>query len=117
MGIDRGQHIPLAAVTPAGPVIFWKAKRLRHIRRVYARRRRQLQAAGKQRAVQKLERHEGRIVAHSNHCLSKDVVALGKRCGAGIRLEDVSGIRSRSRQRQATKADAGQNRDYWPFLQ
>ena len=117
MGIDRGQNIPLAAATPAGPVLFWKAKRIRHMRRLYARRRTKLQAAGKQRAVKKLERHEGRIISHINHCLSKDVVALAQRCGAGIRLEDLAGIRSRTRQRQTTKTDAGQNLDYWPFFQ
>jgi hypothetical protein len=27
IGIDRGQNVPLAAATPDGPVIFWKANR------------------------------------------------------------------------------------------
>jgi putative transposase len=117
IGIDRGQHVPMAAATPEGPVIFYKAQRIRHIRRVYATRRKKLQAAGKHRAVKKLERRERRMITHINHCLSKDVVALARRLGAGIRLEDLSGIRQRSRQRQTTKTDAGQNRDYWPFYQ
>jgi IS605 OrfB family transposase len=117
IGLDRGQNVPLAAATPDGPVIFWKAKRIRHIRRIYAARRKKLQAAGKHRAVKKLDRRERRMVTHINHCLSKDVVALAQRCGAGIRLEDLSGIRQRTRQRQDTKSDAGQNRDYWPFFQ
>jgi putative transposase len=64
-----------------------------------------------------MRRRERRIVTHINHCLSKDVVALAQRCNAGIRLEDLSGIRQRTPQRQTTKADAGQNRDYWPFFQ
>jgi IS605 OrfB family transposase len=117
IGIDRGQNVPMAAATPDGPVIFYKAKRIRHIRRVYAARRKKLQAAGKHRAVKKLERRERRMITHINHCLSKDVVALAKRLGAGIRLEDLAGIRQRSRQRQTTKTDAGQNRDYWPTFQ
>jgi IS605 OrfB family transposase len=117
IGIDRGQNVPLAAATPAGPVIFWKAARIRHVRRMYAARRKKLQAAGKHRAVKTLEQRERRIVTHINHCLSKDVVALAQRCHAGIRLEDLSGIRQHSRQRQTTKMDAGQNRDYWPFFQ
>ncbi len=83
----------------------------------HAARRTQLQAAGKHRAVKKLDRHEGRMVTPINHAISKDVVALAQRCGAGIRLEDLSGIRQRAKQRHATKADAGQNRDYWPFFQ
>src|SRR5207244_6977980 len=79
IGLDRGQNVPLSAATPDGPVIFWKAKRIRHIRRVYARRRKKLQAAGKQRAVKQLERRERRMIAHINHCLSKEVVALAQR--------------------------------------
>src|SRR5207244_8437554 len=71
----------------------------------------------KHRAVKKLERREQRIITFINHCLSKNMVALAQRCKAGIRLEELSGIRQRSRQRQATKTDAGQNRDYWPFFQ
>ena len=117
IGIDRGQNIPLATATPDGPVIFWKAKRIRHVRRVYATRRKQLQAMGKQRAIKKLEHREQRIVTHINHYLSKAVVALAQRCHADLRLEDLSGMRQRSRQRQSTKADAGQNRDYWPCFQ
>jgi len=117
IGIDRGQNVPMSAATPDGPVIFWKAGRIRHIRRIYAARRKRLQAARKYRAVKKLERHERRMVTHINHCLSKDVVALAKRCHASIRLEDLSDMRQRSRQRKTTKADAGQNRDYWPFFQ
>jgi putative transposase len=117
IGIDRGQNVPLAAATPDGPVIFWKANRLRRVRRVYAARRQKLQAAGKHRAVKKLEQRERRMVTHINHCLSKDVVALAQGCRAGIRLEDLSGIRAHARQRRSTKTDAGQNRDYWPFFQ
>jgi len=117
IGLDRGQNVPVSAATPGGPVIFWKAKRIRHIRRVYARRRMQLQAAGKHRAVKKLERRERRMITHINHGLSKEVVALTARCNAGIRLEDLSDIRQRGRQRRTTKTDAGHNRDYWPFFQ
>jgi putative transposase len=117
LGIDRGQNVPLAAATPAGPVIFWKAKQVQQIHRIYARRRKRLQAAGKHRAMKQLEQRERRMVTHINHCLSKDAVALAQRCYAGIRLEDLWGVRQRSRQRQATKTDAGHNRDYWPFFQ
>jgi IS605 OrfB family transposase len=117
LGLDRGQNVALSAATPDGPVIFWKANRIRQIRRIYARRRTKLQVAGKHRAVKKLERRERRMVTHINHCLSKDVVALAQRCHAGIRLEDLSDIRQRSRQRQSIKTDAGHNRDYWPCFQ
>lgn len=117
IGVDRGQNVPVAAATPDGPVVFWQAARIRHVRRVYAARRRKLQQAGKHKAVLKLERKERRIVTHINHGISKSLVAMAKRLGAGIRLEDLTGIRQGTRQRQTTKADAGQNRDYWPFYQ
>ncbi|MDA8191885.1 MAG: transposase [Gammaproteobacteria bacterium] len=117
VGVDRGQNIPVAAATPDGPVVFWKAARMRHVRRIYAERRCKLQKAGKRRAVKNLESKERRIVTHINHCISKDLVALAKRQGAGLILENLAGIRGRSKQRQETKSDAGQNRDYWPFYQ
>ena len=117
IGIDRGQNVPMVAATPDDPVIFWPEGRIGHIRRMYAGRRKKLQATGKHRAVKKLERRERRVITHINHCLSKDVVALAQRCHASLRLEELSGIRQRSRQRQTTKTDAGQNRDYWPFFQ
>lgn len=117
IGVDRGQNMPMVAATPDGPVLFWKAAQIRHVRRMYAERRRKLQKAGKHRAVRKLESRERRIVTHINHCISKELVALAKRQNAGLILEDLSGIRARARQRSETKSDAGQNRDYWPFYQ
>ena len=117
IGVDRGQNVAVVAATPDGPVVFWKARQIRHVRRVFARRRQMLQAKGKHRAVKKLENKERRIVTHMNHVMSKQLVALAKRCKAGIRFEDLSGIRASARQRKDTKSDAGQNRDYWPFHQ
>jgi IS605 OrfB family transposase len=117
IGVDRGQTVPMVAATPDGPVVFWKAKQIRHVRRVFAKRRQILQAKGKHRAVKKLESKERRIVTYINHCISKELVAMAKRLNASIRLEDLSGIRKSTKQRKDTKSDAGQNRDYWPFYQ
>ena len=117
IGVDRGQNVPMVAATPEGPVIFWKANKIRHIRRVFAERRRKLQAAGKHKAVKKLGNREHRIVTHINHCISKELVEMAVRLNAGIRFEDLSGMRKSSRQRKTTKSDAGQNMDYWPFYQ
>ncbi|EHQ52478.1 transposase [Ectothiorhodospira sp. PHS-1] len=64
IGVDRGQNVPAVAATPDGPVIFWKAKQIRHVRRIYAHRRRKLQKAGKHRAVKKLESKEGKAEIH-----------------------------------------------------
>lgn len=117
VGVDRGQNIPVAAATPDGPVVFWKAPRIHHVRRVYAQRRKKLQRLRKTKALKKLEAKESRIVTHINHIISKELVGMAVRLNAGIRLEDLSGIRKNARQRKSVKADAGQNRDYWPFHQ
>jgi len=117
IGVDRGQNIPVAAATTDGPVVFWKAAKIRHVRRVFAERRKKLQSLGKHDAVKNLNHREQRIVTHINHCISKDLVALAKRLNAGIRFEDLSGIRTSAKQRKSTKTDAGQNRDFWPFYQ
>ena len=116
IGVDRGQNVPVVAATPDGPVVFRQGRCIRHIRRTSAERRKRLQAAGKLRAVKKLEAREGRAVRHINHCLSKDLVAMAAERQAGIRLEDLSGVRS-TKPRKDTKSDAGQNRDYWPLYQ
>lgn len=116
LGVDRGQNVPAVAALPSGPVVLWRMPYIRHIRRVYAQRRKKLQKLGKTRAVLKLENRERRIITHINHCISKEIVALAVRDTCGIRLEDLEGIRA-SKQRKATKSDAGQNRDYWPFYQ
>jgi IS605 OrfB family transposase len=117
IGVDRGQTVPVVAATPDGPVVFWKAKQIRHVRRVFAKRRKKLQTMGKHRAVKKLENRERRIVTYINHCISKELVAMAKRYHAGIRFEDLSGIRASAKQRKDTKSDAGQNLDHWPFYQ
>ncbi|MHB8253468.1 MAG: zinc ribbon domain-containing protein [Acidiferrobacter sp.] len=56
-------------------------------------------------------------MTHINHRISKELVAMAQRLGAGIRFEELSGIRKSAKQRKITQSDAGQNRDYWPFYQ
>ncbi len=117
IGIDRGQNVPAAVATSEGQVIFYKLKRIRHVRRIYAERRKKLQKARKFRTIKNLERKEHRIVTAINHAVSKDIVSIAKRQNAGIRLEDLSGIRQSAKRRKQSKSDAGQNRDYWSFYQ
>ena len=117
VGVDRGQNTPAVAATPDGPVVFFKAGQIKHLRRKFSQDRKSLQKAGKQKTLRARESREHRRITHVNHCLSKEIVNLAKDRNAGIRLEDLSGIRSGSRQRRSTKADAGLNRDYWPFYQ
>ena len=116
VGVDRGQNVPAVAATPEGPVVFFKAGQIQHLRRKFSRERKSLQKAGKHKTLSRRENKESRRITHVNHCLSKAIVATAVSCQAGIRLEDLSGIRE-ARQRRTTKADAGLNRDYWPFYQ
>jgi IS605 OrfB family transposase len=46
----------------------------------------------------------------------KAVVRFAQDHSCGLRLEGLSSIRQRTRQRQDTKRDAGHNRDYWPYF-
>jgi putative transposase len=118
IGVDRGQNIPAVAALPNNRrLFFFKANRIKHVRKMFAERRKKLQSAGKHRAVKKLERRERRIVTHINHKLSKEIVGLAERSGYGLRFEDLTGIRQSTKQRKDTKSDASQNRDYWPFYQ
>jgi transposase len=75
-----------------------------------------LQAKGRHCAVRKLENREQRIVTQK-HVMSRQLVALTRRCKAGIRFEDVPGIRAFAPQRKDTRSDVGQNRDDWSFYQ
>ena len=114
--MDRGQNVPVVAATPDGPVVFWKARPIRHVFQVFARYRQMLQAKGRHRAVRKLDNRERRIVMQK-HVMSRQLVALAKRRKAGIRFEDLPGIRASARQRKDTRSDAGRNRDDWSFYQ
>lgn len=117
VGVDRGQNIPAVVSTPDGPVLFLKAGQIKHLRRTLSQDRKSLQKEGKHKTLKAREMREHRRITHVNHLLSKQIVALAKGQNAGIRLEDLSGIRKNARQRRSTKTDAGLNRDYWPFYQ
>src|SRR5262249_51726784 len=113
IGGDRGQRHLLVASTAEGTPKFFSFARIRQIRRHFAGLRAKLQAAGKYRAVKRLERKERRIIQHINHIISKEIVKFAQDNNSGIRLEDLSGIRENGEQRKQSKADAGENRDYW----
>jgi hypothetical protein len=84
VGVDRGQNIPVAAATPDGPVVFWKAARMRHVRRIYAERRCKLQKAGKRRAVKK-SGVEGTANRHAHQSLHQQgSCGIGETSGGGV---------------------------------
>ncbi|MET8330118.1 transposase [Streptomyces sp. NPDC005181] len=65
--------------------------------------RRKLQAKGTKSAKRRLKhrsRKESRHAANVNHIISKTIVTTAERTGAGIALEDLTGIRDRVRLRK-----------------
>ena len=116
IGVDRGQNNIAVAALPNGFGRFWKAGRVKALRRRFQKLRQQLQEAGKLRKVKQLERRERRMMTQINHELSKQLVQFAKDFGLVIRFEDLSGIRN-SKQRKKTKSDAGNNRDHWAYYQ
>ena len=114
VGVDRGQNVLAVAVTPEGRAKFFKAGHVKDLRRRYQKLRGELQAAGKHKAVKKLEQRERRRMGYVNHCISKEIVAFAKQHGCAIIFEDLSGIRN-APQSKKVKSDAGHNRDAWAY--
>lgn len=118
IGVDRGQNIPAVVALPdGGRLVFFKAARIKHIRRRCGARRANLMRLGKMRAVKKMANKESLAIAHINHTISKKIVALASRSGCGIRFENLKGIRKSFNQSKEVKSDRGLNLDYWPFHQ
>ncbi|MEC4018717.1 RNA-guided endonuclease InsQ/TnpB family protein [Streptomyces sp. H27-D2] len=112
IGVDRG--IVNLATTSDGANFC--GRRLARYRRWQARKRAELQAkrtrSAKRRAKRRARR-EQRHAAQQNHRISKEIVAVTKRTGRGIALEDLSGIRERVRSRRDQRAALSS----WPFHQ
>lgn len=75
-----------------------------------------LQSAGTKSAkrhLKKLAGKEARFRSHTNHCISKQIVAKAKDTGRGIAVEDLTGIRERATVRRAQRA----MHSGWAFFQ
>ena len=79
IGVDRGQNNIAVAALPNGFGRFWKAGRVKSLRRRFQKLRKELQEAQKTRKVKQLERRERRMMTHINHVISKELVQLRKR--------------------------------------
>jgi putative transposase len=112
LGVDRGL-LNLAADSDGeidqGDLLDarreWIARRSKEIQQVGTKsaRKRRRKVAGKQ----------ARFHRHVNHCISKQLVQKAKRTNQGIALEDLKGIKLRTRSRPADKARRGN----WRFDQ
>jgi IS605 OrfB family transposase len=75
-----------------------------------------LQSAGTKSARRHLKRlagKEARFRSHTNHCISKHIVAKAKGTGRGIAVEDLTGIRERATVRRSQRA----MHSGWAFFQ
>ncbi|WP_086665463.1 RNA-guided endonuclease InsQ/TnpB family protein [Lentzea kentuckyensis] len=112
IGVDRG--IVNLATTSDGT--NFQGRRLRRYRRWQVRKRAELEARRTKSATRRLRRRarrEHRHVTHLNHAIAKELVAVAKRTGRGVALEDLSGIRDRVRPRRDQRAIHSS----WPFQQ
>lgn len=117
IGVDRGQNNIAIAALPKGFGRFWKAGRVKGLRRQFQRTRARLQEAKQLKEVKRLEQRERRIMTQINHVISKELVQFAKDFEMGLRFEDLSGCRQTMRQKKKIKSDAAQNRDTWAFYQ
>jgi putative transposase len=112
LGVDLG--IANIAVTSDGDIMTGDA--VESVRSRMSRRRRALQKAataqqasgkrpkGVRRAQKRLRDREARFRRDVNHCISKHLVRLAKDTERGMALEDLQGIRERTRLRKRQRA-------------
>ncbi|MBE9010384.1 transposase [Pseudanabaenaceae cyanobacterium LEGE 13415] len=117
IGVDRGQNNIAVAALPKSFGRFWKGRKVKALRRRFQKLRKSLQEAKKLKKVKQLESRERRIMTQINHEISRQLVQFAKDFGMGLRFEDLSGIRTSSKQRKKTKSDAAENRDVWAYYQ
>ena len=112
LGVDLG--IAQIATTSDGET--FTGAEVETKRQKYLRHRSSLQKCGSRSAKRRLKEissREARFRADVNHVIAKSVVSNAKRTGRGIQLEDLSGIRDRTRVRRKDRAKhAG-----WSFFQ
>ncbi len=103
MGVDVGIKIPAVVhIIGKGSRFFGNGHSQRFRRRHFYAGRKQLQQAGKVRAVRKSQGKEQRWMRDINHKLSRQIVVHAHEQGVGIiRLEELTGIRPRISQRTA----------------
>jgi putative transposase len=98
IGVDRNTtgHIAVAGNPSTGKI--WKlGKEALHIHHKYKNIRKDLQKKGKLRLVKKIKNRESRIVRDLNHKIAKEIVNIAIVNNAGIKLEQLDGIRNNRR--------------------
>lgn len=116
VGVDRGQNQIAVAAPKKGFGLFFSGKQVKHCRRKFQKRRKQLQKAGKYRAVKKLEQKEQRWMRAINHTVSRRIVDFADWQNADLILEDLSGCRQTMKQRKRSRSDNAESRHAWAYF-
>jgi putative transposase len=98
MGIDLNatEHMAVIAI---GNKILKRGKKTAHIKKKFLHLRKKLQKAAKYRLLKKIKNKEQRIIRDINHKLSREIVDLAKAKNIGIRMEDLTNIRSNTKKK------------------
>jgi putative transposase len=104
LGVDRNttKHCVVAACTKTNKVLFL-GKKSQHIHEKYKHIRKRLQRLNKPRKLVAIKRRESRIQRDLNHKVSHKLVTYAKQHQCGIKMEDLEGIRQRTKQAKSFK--------------
>jgi putative transposase len=95
MGIDLNTS-SYSVVVSSGTKILKRAKDLFHKKKKYSFRRRRLQKKLQYRTLRTMKNKEKRVIRDQLHKLTRELVDIAKTNNRGIRLEDLTHIRSRT---------------------
>jgi putative transposase len=112
LGVDLG----IANIAADSDGTRYSGSEVKSIRHRQRRLRKKLQkqlTTSANRRLKKLAGKEARFARHTNHVISKQIVATAKGTGRGIKLEDLSGIRDRLTVRHGQRVVLHS----WAFLQ
>ncbi|MEM3845186.1 MAG: transposase [Candidatus Parvarchaeota archaeon] len=98
IGVDLNATGHMAVVSnPQTGKVMKLGKKAGHIHNKYKNIRRRLQKKKKYKALKKIKHRESNIIRDLNHKISRKIVDEAKKSGAGIKLEDLRGIRQKAK--------------------
>jgi len=114
MGVDRNTtgHVAVM-VNPQTGKVLKLGKEAGHIHSKYKSMRRELQKKGKYRKVKEIKNRESRIIRDLNHKIARKIVEVAEENHAGLKLEDLKGIRGNKKHRKGFNY----NLHSWSFYQ
>ena len=114
MGVDRNTtgHVAVM-VNPQTGKVLKLGKEAGHVHSKYKSMRRELQKKGKYRKVKEIKNRESRIIRDLNHKIARKIVEVAEENHAGLKLEDLKGIRGNRKHRKGFNY----NLHSWSFFQ